>query len=111
MARAQAVAEKLSTATEQVSSAIAEATGAVEELEKTMHTIAAAQTRRRRRRRVPAAINQIEKASDNVNGRAEVSLQRVNELQSLAKSTTAEILSSHQRSRRRRRLRISNPPK
>src|SRR5450631_1304395 len=41
VARAQAVAEKLSTATEQVSSAIAEATGAVEELEKTMHTIAA----------------------------------------------------------------------
>ena len=41
VARAQAVAERLSTATDQVSSAIAEATGAVEELEKTMHTIAA----------------------------------------------------------------------
>ena len=92
VARAQAVAEKLSTATDQVSSAIAEATGAVEELEKTMHTIAAgadqASTAAEESR---AAINQIEKASDNANGRAEVSLKRVNELQSLAKSTTADI--------------------
>jgi len=92
VARAQAVAEKLSTATDQVSSAIAEATGAVEELEKTMHTIAAgadqASTAAEESR---AAINQIEKASDNANGRAEVSLRRVNELQALAKSTTADI--------------------
>ena len=92
VARAQAVAEKLSTATDQVSSAIAEATGAVEELEKTMHTIAAgadqASTAAEESR---AAINQIEKASDTANGRAEVSLRRVNELQALAKSTTADI--------------------
>ena len=92
VARAQAVAEKLSTATDQVSSAIAEATGAVEELEKTMHTIAAgadqASTAAEESR---AAINQIEKASDNANGRAEVSLRRVNELQALAKSTTADL--------------------
>ncbi len=92
VARAQAVAEKLSTATDQVSSAIAEATGAVEELEKTMHTIAAgadqASTAAEESR---AAINQIEKASDNANVRAEESLRRVNELQSLAKSTTADI--------------------
>src|ERR1051325_7314027 len=40
LARAQAVAEKLSTATEQVASAIAEANSAVVELEKTMHAIA-----------------------------------------------------------------------
>jgi methyl-accepting chemotaxis protein len=92
VARAQAVAEKLSTATDQVSSAIAEATGAVEELEKTMHTIAAgadqASTAAEESR---AAINQIEKASDNANARAEVSLRRVNELQALAKSTTADL--------------------
>ena len=92
VARAQAVAEKLSTATDQVSSAIAEATGAVEELEKTMHTIAAgadqASTAAEESR---AAINQIEKASDGANGRAEVSLKRVNDLQALAKSTTADI--------------------
>ena len=92
VARAQAVAEKLSAATDQVSSAIAEATGAVEELEKTMHTIAAgadqASTAAEESR---AAINQIEKASDNANARAEVSLKRVNEVVALAKSTTADI--------------------
>jgi methyl-accepting chemotaxis protein len=92
VARAQAVAEKLSTATDQVSSAIAEATGAVEELEKTMHTIAAgadqASTAAEESR---AAINQIEKASDNANARAAVSLQRVNEVVALAKSTTVDI--------------------
>ena len=92
VARAQAVAEKLSTATDQVSSAIAEATGAVEELEKTMHTIAAgadqASTAAEESR---AAINQIEKASDTANGLAEASLRRVNELQALAKSTTVDL--------------------
>ena len=92
VARAQAVAEKLSTATDQVSSAIAEATGAVEELEKTMHTIAAgADQASSAAEESRAAINQIEKASDRASERAEVSLKRVNELQALAKSTTADI--------------------
>src|ERR1035441_8728104 len=92
VARAQAVAEKLSTATVQVSSAIAESTGAVEELEKTMHTIAAgADQASTAAEESPAAINQIEKASDSANGRAETSLRRVNELQALAKSTTADL--------------------
>ena len=92
VARAQAVAEKLSTATDQVSSAIAEATGAVEELEKTMHTIAAgAEQASTAAEESRAAINQIEKASDGANDRAEVSLRRVNELQALAKSTTVDI--------------------
>jgi methyl-accepting chemotaxis protein len=92
VARAQAVAEKLSTATDQVSSAIAEATGAVEELEKTMHTVAAgadqASTAAEESR---AAINQIEKASDRASARAETSLKKVNDLQVLAKSTNADI--------------------
>jgi methyl-accepting chemotaxis protein len=92
VARAQAVAEKLSTATDQVSSAIAEATGAVEELEKTMHTIAAgADQSSAAAEESRAAINQIEKASDNANNRAEVSLKRVNEVVALAKSTTADL--------------------
>ena len=92
VARAQAVAEKLSTATDQVSSAIAEATGAVEELEKTMHTIAAgAEQASTAAEESRAAINQIEKASDAANARAEVSLKRVNELQALAKSTSADL--------------------
>src|ERR1700731_677508 len=62
VARAQAVAEKLSAATEEVSSAIAEATGAVEEMEKTMHTIAAgAEESSAAAEESRAAINQIEK--------------------------------------------------
>jgi methyl-accepting chemotaxis protein len=92
VARAQAVAEKLSAATEQVSSAIVEATGAVEEMEKTMHTIAAgADQSSAAAEESRAAINQIEKASDTANERAEVSLRRVNESQALAKSTTTDI--------------------
>src|ERR1017187_3256986 len=92
VARAQAVAEKLSTATDQVSAAIAEATGAVEEMEKTMHTIAAgADQSSSAAEESRAAINQIEKASDTANARAEVSMRRVNEVVALAKSTTADI--------------------
>jgi methyl-accepting chemotaxis protein len=92
VARAQAVAEKLSAATEEVASAITEASGAVEELEKTMHTIAAgADQASAAAEESRAAINQIEKASDVANGRAEVSLRRVNESQALAKSTTVDI--------------------
>jgi methyl-accepting chemotaxis protein len=92
MARAQAVAEKLSAATDEVASAIAQATGAVEEMEKTMHTIAAgADQASAAAEESRAAINQIEKASDNANGRAEGSLRRVNEVVELAKSTTVDI--------------------
>jgi methyl-accepting chemotaxis protein len=92
VARAQAVAEKLSAATEEVSSAIAEATGAVEEMEKTMHTIAAgAEQSSAAAEESRAAINQIEKASDIANGRAETSLRRVNEVVTLVKSTTVDI--------------------
>jgi methyl-accepting chemotaxis protein len=92
VARAQAVAEKLSAATEEVSSAITEAIGAVEEMEKTMHSIAAAaEEASAAAEESRAAINQIEKASALANGRAEVSLRRVNESQALAKSTTLDI--------------------
>jgi methyl-accepting chemotaxis protein len=92
VARSQAVAEKLSSATDEVSSAIAQATGAVEELEKTMHTIAAgADQSSSAAEESRAAINQIEKASDNANSRAEVSVRRVNEVVALAKSTTLDI--------------------
>ncbi len=92
LARAQAVAEKLSAATEQVASAIAEANSAVVELEKTMHSIAAgAEQASAAAEESRAAINQIEKASDTANGRAEASLQKVNELQTLAKTTQGDI--------------------
>src|ERR1035438_5055302 len=92
LARAQAVAEKLSTATDQVASAIAEANSAVVELEKTMHTIAAgSDVCSSDLEESRAAINQIEKASDTANGRAEASLQKVNELQALSKATTVDV--------------------
>ena len=92
LARAQAVAERLSSATDQVASAIAEANSAVVELEKTMHTIAAgAEQASTAAEESRAAINQIEKASDMANGRAEATLQKVNELLGLARSTTADI--------------------
>ena len=92
LARAQAVAEKLSTATDQVASAIAEANSAVVELEKTMHTVAAgAEQASTAAEESRAAINQIEKASDAANVRAEGSLQKVGELQSLSKATTVDI--------------------
>jgi methyl-accepting chemotaxis protein len=92
LARAQAVAEKLSAATEQVASAIAEANSAVVELEKTMHAIAAgAEQASAAAEESRAAINQIEKAADTANGRADASLQKVNDLQGLAKSTQLDI--------------------
>ena len=92
LARAQAVAERLSTATDQVASAIAEATGAVEGMEKTMHSIAAgADQSSAAAEESRAAINQIEKASASANERAEVSLRRVHEVVALAKSTTIDI--------------------
>ena len=92
LSRAQAVAEKLSTATEQVSSAIQEASGAIHELEKTMQQVstgsqqasAAAEESR-------TAINQVEKAADLAQKNAGVSLQKVNVLQALAKTTTTDI--------------------
>jgi methyl-accepting chemotaxis protein len=92
VARAQAVAEKLSAATDQVASAITEATGAVEELEKTMHSIAAgAEEASAAAEESRAAINQIEKASDVANSRAETSLRRINDLQVIARATLDDI--------------------
>src|SRR5581483_807327 len=92
LARAQAVAEKLSAATEQVASAIAEANSAVVELEKTMHSIAAgAEEASAAAEESRAAINQIEKAADVANGRADAALSKVNDLQTLAKATQVDI--------------------
>jgi methyl-accepting chemotaxis protein len=69
-----------------------------------MHTIAAgADQASAAAEESRAAINQIEKATDTANTRADVSLRKVNELQLLAKSTTTDLESSDQRSRRRRR--------
>jgi methyl-accepting chemotaxis protein len=92
LARAQAVAEKLSTATEQVSSAIQEASGAIHELEKTMQQVATgSQQASAAAEETRTAINQIEKASDQANKVAAASMDKVNTLQQLAKTTTLDI--------------------
>ncbi len=85
LARAQAVAEKLSAATEQVASAIHEATNTVEDLSKSMQTIASGAEELGKSMQAIAsgaedaaeaaaesrtAINQIEKASDEANAQA-----------------------------------------
>ncbi len=92
LARVQAVSEKLSTATEQVGSAINEATSAVHELEKTMKSIVAqteeAATAAEESR---AAVNQIEKAGDIANKKANVSLEKATQLRQLSNATAADI--------------------
>src|SRR3984957_18809203 len=92
LARAQAVAEKLSTATEEVASAINEANSTVEELGKTMQTIASgAEEAGAAAEESRAAINQIEKASDEANTQAANSLTLVDNLYGLSRSTSTDI--------------------
>ena len=92
LARAQAVAEKLSAATEEVSTAIQQASGAIHELEKTMQQVATgSQQASAAAEESRTAINQIEKASDEANKTAAISKDKVNTLQQLARSTTADI--------------------
>ena len=92
LARVQAVSEKLSTATEEVGSAITEATSAVQELEKTMASIATqTQQASAAAEESRAAINQIEKASDAANKKAEASLQKINFLSELSATTAVDI--------------------
>ncbi len=92
LARAQAVAEKLSTATEQVASAINEATSTVEELGKTMQTIAAgAEESAAAAEESRAAINQIEKSSDVANEKAAESLKLVDAVYTLSRTTSSDI--------------------
>lgn len=92
LARAQAVAEKLSAATEQVASAITEATSAVAELEKTMQSIASgAEQSATAAEESRAAINQIEKSADTANRQSDQSIELVAGLQGLIRSTTADI--------------------
>jgi len=92
LARAQAVAEKLSTATEQVAAAINEATSTVEQLGKSMQSIASgAEESGAAAEESRAAINQIEKASDEANTQAANSLTLVDNLYGLSRSTSTDI--------------------
>ncbi len=92
LARAQAVAEKLSAATEEVAAAINEATSTVEELGKSMQTIAAgAEEAGAAAEESRAAINEIEKAADEANTQAAGSLTLVDNLYGLSRSTSVDI--------------------
>jgi methyl-accepting chemotaxis protein len=92
LARAQAVAEKLSAATEEVSSSIQQASGAIHELEKTMQQVATgSQEASAAAEESRTAINQIEKASDEANKTTSLTKERVNSLQQLTKATAADI--------------------
>jgi methyl-accepting chemotaxis protein len=91
-ARAQAVAEKLAAATEEVSAAITEASSAVEELSKTMQTIGAgAEQSSTAAEESRASINQIEKSADSANKNAEKSMQSVNTLLELTRTTSNDL--------------------
>jgi methyl-accepting chemotaxis protein len=91
-ARGQAVAEKLSTASEQVASSIIEATSAVTELQKTMQTIAAgAEEAAAAAQESRAAINQIEKVMDIANANSVRATQEVDVLQTLVRTTSADV--------------------
>jgi len=92
VARAQAVAEKLSAATEQVSSAITEASSAVEELAKTMQTIGAGSEQSSAgAEESRAAINQIEKSADAADKGAQSSMRTVNALQEMIRVTSLDL--------------------
>ena len=92
LARAQAVAEKLTVATSQVASAVTQASGAVEEIEKTMQQIAsAAEESSSAAEESRAAINQIDKASSTALKLADESQKKTADLQGLAQTTNDAI--------------------
>jgi len=92
LARAQAVAEKLSSATSEVSNAIQEASGAIHQLEKTMQQVASgAREASAAAEESRSAINEIDKAATQASRNAEASTQQVNALQTVVKETTADI--------------------
>ena len=92
LARAQAVAEKLSSATAEVSSAIHEASGAIHQLEKTMQQVASgAREASAAAEESRAAITEIDKAASQAAKNADASMQQVNLLQQLVKDTSGDI--------------------
>ncbi len=92
LARAQAVAEKLSSATTEVSSAITEASGAIHQLEKTMQQVASgAREASAAAEESRAAINEIDKAAAQAAKNADSSMQQVVVLQQLVKDTSGDI--------------------
>jgi methyl-accepting chemotaxis protein len=92
LARAQAVAEKLSSATTEVSSAISEASSAIHQLEKTMQQIASgAAEASAAAEESRTAINEIDKVATQANKNADASMVQVVALQQLVKDTSGDI--------------------
>jgi methyl-accepting chemotaxis protein len=92
LARAQQVAERLSTATQECSAAITEASSAVTEMEKTMQSIASGATEAAAAAdETRAATARIETAGISANQRATASLQNVNSMKDLLRTTAGEI--------------------
>ncbi len=92
LARAQAVAEKLSAATTEVSSSIQEASSAIHELEKTVQQIAAG-TREASAAadESRSAINEIEKAAQQANRNAGATMSQIMALQQMIGAATTDI--------------------
>jgi methyl-accepting chemotaxis protein len=92
LARAQAVAEKLSAATAQVSSAITEASGAIHQLEKTTQQIATgARVASAAAEESRSAINQIERSAAQATKNADLSMTQVNVLRALVRDTAGDV--------------------
>ena len=92
LARSQSISEKLATAAEEVSSAIAEAGSAVREIQKSMQSIASATDEANAAAEESrAAINQIEKSADSSQENARHSRDAVALLLQQVRSSNAEI--------------------
>jgi methyl-accepting chemotaxis protein len=92
LARRQAIAERLSSAVQQMSASMEEASSASEQLGRNMESIAtAAQQASSAAEESRVAIGQIVKASDIAVQRAKESLNKVNRLQELARTTNLDI--------------------
>ena len=92
LARQQAIAERLATAVEEMTSSLAEAAAASEQLGKNMEQItSAAEQSSAAAEESRAAVNQILKASDLADDRAKMSLEKGENLQDLARTTTIDI--------------------
>lgn len=92
MARQQVIAEKLASAVEQMSSSLEEASGASEELGKTMDIVASAsEEASAAAEESRVAIGQITKSAEIAASNTKVSLQKTKNLKELIKNTAADI--------------------
>ncbi|MBP2628929.1 MAG: methyl-accepting protein [Firmicutes bacterium] len=92
VAKQQQLAERIATATEQLSAGVEQASNAAEELAGTMEQIAAgSEEAASAAEESRAAVNQIEKAAIVAADRSQVSLEKVNVTQTLVRTTSNDI--------------------